>query len=196
MQEEAKKKAVSPEKLAANRRNAQRSTVPRTNEGKQRASENSYKHGFFSDRLFPTQRLVEQDWPDYKRLLSIYWNHYELVGGLEKTCVEMIAFDSLRLAGVLGHETTVFDWGAPFEGRSLNGIVRYETNVRRQIAKDIERLERLQEQRRAEQDELELDPGCGKVPNTAAEEAGEIPEIPDGRALEAQEGLPNEEAIV
>jgi len=113
MKEELKKKAVSPEKLAANRRNAQRSTGPRTNEGKQRASENSYKHGFFSDRLFPTQRLVEQDWPDYKRLLSIYWNHYEPVRGLEKTCVEMIAFDSLRLARVLGHETTVFDWGAP-----------------------------------------------------------------------------------
>jgi len=79
----------------------------------------------------------------------------------------------------------------------MNGIVRYETNVRRQIAKGIERLERLQEQRRAEPDELEPDPGSGENPNTAVEETGETPEIPDGRILEAsQEALPNEEEML
>ncbi len=42
-----KKLSLTPERLAANRRNARRSTGPRTPEGKARVAENSLKHGLY-----------------------------------------------------------------------------------------------------------------------------------------------------
>jgi hypothetical protein len=47
--EEPKKptKATSPHRIEANRRNAQHSTGPKTDEGKARSSQNSIKHGIF-----------------------------------------------------------------------------------------------------------------------------------------------------
>lgn len=158
MKDENPKKSVSSKKLEANRRNAQRSTGPRTTKGKLRASENSYKHGFFSHRLFPTKELGERDGADYRRLFTIYWNHYEPLGDVEKLCVETIAFDSLRLARFLGHEQVVLDWRAPFESRSIDRLTRYEASLRRQLARDIEHLESLQEKSRSESDELESEP--------------------------------------
>src|SRR5437763_8794656 len=44
-------KPISPAKLAANRRNAQKSTGPVTAEGKARARWNSTRHGVLSSRL-------------------------------------------------------------------------------------------------------------------------------------------------
>src|SRR5688572_12891056 len=43
-----RKKPITPRRLAANRRNAQRSTGPRTDAGKRRASCNALKHGLCS----------------------------------------------------------------------------------------------------------------------------------------------------
>ena len=40
-------KATSPRKIEANRRNAQHSTGPKTDEGKARSSQNSITHGIF-----------------------------------------------------------------------------------------------------------------------------------------------------
>jgi hypothetical protein len=50
MKDDQQKKPVSPQKLVANRKNGLRSKGPKTPEGKQRASQNSYKHGFFWHR--------------------------------------------------------------------------------------------------------------------------------------------------
>ncbi|MGC2476308.1 MAG: hypothetical protein WA485_18365, partial [Candidatus Sulfotelmatobacter sp.] len=95
---------VSPKKLAANRKNAMRSTGPRTTKGKQRSSQNSYQHGFYSLRQFPNKELIARDWKGYTQILAAYRDHYAPVGGVENECVERIAVHSLRLARVLGHE--------------------------------------------------------------------------------------------
>src|SRR5258707_107696 len=51
-----KPKPISPKRLAANRQNAQKSTGPRTPKGKQKASQNSTKHGLCSDSpLLPNE---------------------------------------------------------------------------------------------------------------------------------------------
>ena len=41
---------ASERQIAANRRNAQKSSGPRSDQGKQRASDNAYRHGLFSRR--------------------------------------------------------------------------------------------------------------------------------------------------
>ena len=60
MNDKQQKKTASSEKHAANR-NPNRSTGPRTAQGKQRASQNSYKHGFYATRLFPNKELIARD---------------------------------------------------------------------------------------------------------------------------------------
>jgi len=148
-------KPISPQKLAANRNNATSSTGPRTTVGKQRASQNSYKHGFYGNRLFPSKELIAQDGADYNRVLASFWNHYSPVGDLEKLCVEKIAVHSLRLARLLGYEQTVLAWRTPFEHRSVDKILRFESNVSRQMEKAIAQLEFLQAEREAESNPIE-----------------------------------------
>lgn len=143
MNDEKPKKGVSPRRLAANRENAKRSTRPRTELGKQRASENSYKHGFFAKRLFPTQEMQKQDIEEYNSISRAYWNHYRPVGNLEKLCVEQIAVQSLRLARMPGHDAKVLAYETPFELRPVDKIVRYESNISRPLEKTIARLEQL-----------------------------------------------------
>lgn len=149
------KRPVSPEKLAANRKNAQRSSGPKTAAGKQRSSQNRYQHGFYASRLFPTKELLHRDRDDYNRIVGGLWDHYAPVGDFEKLCVEKIAVEMLRLARLFGHEQKVLGWGAPFEARSMDRIVRYESNISRQLEKTIAQLERLQEQRAAQSDEFQ-----------------------------------------
>lgn len=149
------KKVISAEKLAANRKNAQRSTGPKTSAGKQRSSVNHYKHGFYASRLFPTQELIDRDWKEYKRIFDGYWRYYEPVGEMEMSCVEEIAVMGLRLARLLGYEQTVLGWRAPFEAPSMDRIGRYEWRITRQREKIIAELERLQEIRNAQSDEFE-----------------------------------------
>ena len=111
MNDKQQEKTVSSEKLAANRKNAKRSTGPRTAKGKQRASQNSYKHGFYGMRLFPNNELIAQDGADYKRIYGCYRSHYLPVGFLENCMVEKIAVESLRLARLLWHEQNVLGCG-------------------------------------------------------------------------------------
>jgi hypothetical protein len=177
--DEKKKKALSAAKLAANRENAKRSTGPQSAKGKRRASQNAYKHGFFGLRLFPTNEWRARDGDDYKRIFAIVWNHYAPVGDMEKICVETIAADYLRLERLFAEEAKVMGWDLPFGGRSMNGIVRYEANVRRQLAKDIERLETLQQEREAESNacEPEVESSEDTNPHEATEQATELPEV-------------------
>jgi hypothetical protein len=155
MKDKQQKQPVSPQKLAANRANAQRSSGPQTVEGKARSSQNAYQHGFYAKRLFPTKELVDRDWADYNRILAAYRSHYSPVGDLENLCVEQIAVQSLRLARLLGHEEKILALGTPFEVRSMDKIPRYESTVTRQLEKVIDRMERLQEKRHAESNLLE-----------------------------------------
>jgi len=152
MKDKQQKKPVSPKQLAANRKNGQRSNGPNTPEGKRRASQNSYKHGFFALRLFPNNEVLARDGADYNRILASLRNHYLPQGDLEDLCVEKIATYSLRLARLLGHEQDVFAWRAPFEARSVDKIIRYESNINRQLEKTTDQLEQLQEARKAEAD--------------------------------------------
>jgi hypothetical protein len=57
-------KKVSQKKIDANRRNAQKSTGPKTKEGKAKSSMNSIKYGIYSDK-FLIKGEKKEDFDEY-----------------------------------------------------------------------------------------------------------------------------------
>ena len=144
------KKPVSPQKLAANRANANQSTGPRTEAGKEKSANNSYQHGFYAKRLFPTSRERDRDGADYEIVASGIRNHYQPRGFMENFWAEKIAVEMLRSARLLGHEQDNFtNYYQAFERGSVDRILRFHAAINRQLAHAIEQLERLQEAREA-----------------------------------------------
>ena len=182
---DASKAPVSPKKLEANRLNAQKSTGPRTDEGKAKAAANSYQHGFFAKRLFLNMEQWAKDKADYETVAKGVIKHYQPEGFMENFWVEKIATEALRFARVVQHEQKVFEWTAPFENRSPNSIVRYQATINRQMFQAIQELERLQANRKA-----------GATPSgrpgpagaSAAEEFEEPTAAPDGQTDEEPTG--------
>ncbi|MGD1209946.1 MAG: hypothetical protein ABR973_01150 [Candidatus Acidiferrales bacterium] len=149
MENQEKKTFVSPEKLAANRANAQRSTGPRTEAGREKSSHNAWQHGFFAKRLFSTPEQQAQDGADYELIANGIRDHYRPIGFMENFRVEKIATELLRSARLLSFEQKVLGLLDPFESHSVDRILRYQVTNSRQLAQDIEELERHQEIRRA-----------------------------------------------
>lgn len=141
-------KSVSTKKLEANRRNAQKSTGPRTEAGKAKAAGNSYQHGFFAKNLFLTSEQEAKDGADYLAAADGIYGHYQPEGYLENFWVEKIAALALRSTRLLAHEQKMLAWRAPFETRSASNLARYQSSVNREMTAAIKELERLQEIRK------------------------------------------------
>jgi hypothetical protein len=82
---------------AANRRNAQRSTGPRTEQGKARSRWNALKHGAFARQLAVDDPRVGEDAAQFEALRRAYLEQLRPVGELERLWVERIALHSWRL---------------------------------------------------------------------------------------------------
>src|SRR5262245_26202909 len=80
-------KVVSIKKRAANRRNAQRSTGPKSDEGKNAVKWNALKHGLLAKATV----LPQEARAEYERLLAGLVEDYQPVGTLEAILVEDIA---------------------------------------------------------------------------------------------------------
>jgi len=61
--------SASEKQIAANRKNAKRSTGPKTESGKQKASRNATTHGAFAQDLIIRSPYLEEDPDEYDRLL-------------------------------------------------------------------------------------------------------------------------------
>ncbi len=155
MSDTKNKSQISQKKLEANRLNAKRSTGPITTAGKARASENSYQHGFFSRRLFPSEEQKEKDGADYNRMSKYFSEHYSPQGPLEHFWLEKMTVEALRLSRILGFEETAFGRGPIYLEHLLDKLTRYESAVSRQFEKAIERFEDLQRERKVELAERE-----------------------------------------
>jgi hypothetical protein len=81
------RKLVSIKKLAANRRNSERSTGPKTGEGKNTVKWNALKHGLLAKAAV----LPQEDRAEYERLWAGLVEDYQPVGILEELHVEEIA---------------------------------------------------------------------------------------------------------
>jgi hypothetical protein len=183
MDDPKSKKEVSPQKLAANRLNAKRSTGPQTEAGKAKAAQNSYKHGFFALRLFPNDKLRAEDADNYNSVYSGLRSHYAPVCFMENFWLEKAATEALRIARVLGYGQKVLDWQMPFESPSVDRLLRYESTVTRNFAQAIKNLELLQAQRKAEA--TELDEPADPEPDTSTGEPEPTPNEPPSIPQEA-----------
>jgi hypothetical protein len=96
---------ASDAQINANRRNAQKSTGPRTPEGKAISSRNSMVHGLTSQ----SPQLPGEDSADLTALRDEYIEHYEPVGPIEADLVERIAIAHYRLKRAARLEITYLD---------------------------------------------------------------------------------------
>ena len=170
---------VSLKKLEANRRNAQRSTGPKTEAGKKRSRYNAYKHGIFSWHALESYGFGSEDGDQFRGLLNMLREDREPVGVLEEVLVDRIAVCIWRLKRALQYEngamklrylnqelqmdlrgksdsdikslTQYYLHLRLPERREMDRLIRYETTIQRQLAFALSQLERLQRSRKGEQ---------------------------------------------
>src|SRR3989442_7143440 len=87
----ARKRPVSERRIQANRRNALRSTGPKTARGKRTAARNAIKHGLLAREVVITAGDGEENLEEFHSLLEGLWEYYEPVGVVEESLVQTIA---------------------------------------------------------------------------------------------------------
>jgi hypothetical protein len=90
-------KPISDRKLEANRRNAQRSTGPKTERGKNTSRYNPLKHGFFLKNMPIDAGPASEDSGDAKKLVRELFEYYQPVGPFEQFHFETIAMCCWKL---------------------------------------------------------------------------------------------------
>ncbi len=99
---------ISPQKLEANRRNAQLSTGPRTPQGKEWSRRNARKHGILTSALLVTRGMGWEDEDEFKDLLAGLRENLSPIGMLEELLVEKIAICCWRQRRALECEARLF----------------------------------------------------------------------------------------
>jgi hypothetical protein len=96
---------TSSKKVEANRRNALKSTGPRTPIGKKTVARNALKDGFYAKWLIIEHPDGKEDPAEYRDLYAALREHYEPVGLLEALWVEKIEVWSWRLRRLIRCES-------------------------------------------------------------------------------------------
>jgi hypothetical protein len=99
------RKRMSQRRIDANRRNARRSTGPRTARGKKTVSRNAIKHGLLAREVVINEGDGQEDQNAFDALYARIWEDYEPVGQREELLVERIVTCWWRLARVHRAET-------------------------------------------------------------------------------------------
>src|SRR5271168_3457497 len=159
---------ISDKQLAANRRNAQFSTGPKSPEGKERSALNGFKH----PELGLTALMVDEDREAQTEFVREYLADLAPQGFHELQLARTIALDSWRLNRIKAVEENIFAWGFAVEHKDccsseipevenamihavsylhyadrINKISLYESRLSRIIARNIELLEKRQADR-------------------------------------------------
>jgi hypothetical protein len=160
----------SPEKLVANRANAQLSTGPKTPEGKAVASRNALKTGLTGRTVL----LPEDDADAYATHLRHYRDHYQPVGARETELVQSLADTQWRLNRIPSLEQGLYTLGRlryaelfpderavslldthiqREEARHFQNLYRQENRLRRYYQQDVKELQAIQAERRKQEQE-------------------------------------------
>lgn len=146
-----------PARVAANRRNAQRSTGPRTPSGRDKSSRNATKYGLLSRQV----TLADEDPAEFRRFERLMFRALGPKGGLEKALAARVAAAAWRLRRFERIEALMLDKGrkdwrgndvelsSGFIGLCVNGDVfsklsRYEAGIERAFFRSLHELQRLQ----------------------------------------------------
>lgn len=97
---------VSDRKIAANRRNAQKSTGPKTLRGKSYSRTNALKHGLFAMDVFAGEGAKRENVQEYEQLLDKLWKCYQPEGAAEELEVTRIAACWWRLQRAWRYENS------------------------------------------------------------------------------------------
>jgi hypothetical protein len=103
--------AISDKQLAANRRNAQLSTGPKTKEGKERSSLNGFKH----PNLGLTALMVDEDRLAQSEFITEYLGDLNPEGAVERQMARTLAIDNWRINRIKAVEENIFAWGLAVE---------------------------------------------------------------------------------
>ena len=163
---------ASQKQIDANRRNAQKSTGPKTPEGKARVSRNALRHGLTAENTV-TQG---EDENEFNQFQTDFYDHLQPQGPVEAHLVLEVVNASWRLRRMHMLETGVFDlrfmdleekMEEDYEGTSdqtrkaliyredtkgpntLDKLSRYQARAERSFYKALHELERLQSLRHA-----------------------------------------------
>lgn len=143
------KRAVSPQKLAANRANAAHSTGPKTPEGKEKSKLNAVKHGFTA-RYFPAViQAGTAEWEELEAVRKDFLDHYQPVNPVEQLLLEKISIEYMRYRRLVEREQQFCVRHPGYFLEIVNKLARYQTAINRQLFEAIEELERMQEKRKA-----------------------------------------------
>jgi len=145
---EEAKRGISSRKLAANRANAQRSTGPKTPEGKANSKLNATKHGFTS-RYFPA--LIQAgtaEWQEFEVVRTDLIDHCQPIGPIEELLVEKITIEYMRYRRLVEREQLLCDHNRGYYLEIVDKLTRYQTAINRQLFEAMRALERLQASRK------------------------------------------------
>lgn len=152
---------ASERQIAANRRNAQKSTGPRTEQGKQASSRNAFKHGVLSVSVVST----EEDHAGFNNLLTQLVTEHQPATATECVLVERLAIlfwrerrlaqtERWKLEQTDPQEQILVDMGmrdaAGPKFLGLNNqllIGRYQTMLANQVTQTLHELRTEQERR-------------------------------------------------
>jgi len=154
---------VSEKQLEANRRNAQRSTGPRTAEGKARSSLNNLRHGLTGQITV----LPEEDREAHDAFCNRLITGFQPETPIEEQLAHFIAEDTWRLNRVAAIENNIFALGRSRHhgevrnalddaqsfldhARELNLLSLYEQRIHRNMERNLNQLRELQKEREAE----------------------------------------------
>ena len=118
---------ASAKKVVANRRNARRSTGPRTAEGKAASARNALRHGILSRSPVIPEVESEAEWQEH---LNAVASALAPEGYMEHTLARRIALQTWRLERVRRYETAI-------AAARIEGIAPEETGALRNVADEL-----------------------------------------------------------
>src|SRR5687768_3829879 len=147
--------------ILANRANSQRSTGPQTEAGKQRSSRNSFRHGLTSSKIV----LPGEDPAEYDAFRADILEQYQPANATEQILAEELCAAGWRLNRSRAVETEVFkklmgDAADSAVGlakvfvekpKEFERLLRYLTSIERAYFRVLDKLTKLQKERRAEE---------------------------------------------
>ena len=134
---------ITPAQIAANQENAQASTGPRTESGKQISAQNSTTTGLFAQTAFI--RPDEQEiWQEFT---ASFQTHLAPVGPLEATLTSEITGAAWRLRRCNLVEASLDPAIDPITSPAQNSIDRARTQAQRHFQRNLTELKRLQTER-------------------------------------------------
>lgn len=161
---------LTEKQLAANRRNAQLSTGPRTDEGKRCSSQNACRHNLTGQ----ITAMTDEDRAAHDQFCAALIRDMAPAGALENQLAQRIATDSWRLNRISAIEDNLFALGHAAhsdeietehpevhaaltaaktfknEAKQLQLLTLYEQRINRTLQKNLAMLQQLQATRKAE----------------------------------------------